>query len=210
MAESRYREVLAVLSDDPLGRLLSGRVGELLVEGNCPVCVVRAGGGEETEPLAAPSFDPPYARTRTLASVPLSAVIADRRVALLSLRPPPGEVASVTLVTRAGHLSTLLAIFGHLWGTAHVPPPQETGAGQRRGAVLSLLAEGLTDGGIAARLGVAERTVRREVNGLMRSAGATSRFQLALRAQELGWLSRPAGETTPDNDSAFHGRAAFS
>ncbi|MFF3444687.1 LuxR C-terminal-related transcriptional regulator [Streptosporangium sp. NPDC002721] len=213
MAESRYREVLVVLSDDPLGRFLSDQVGELPVDGNCSVSVVRAGSGEDAEfsAFSAPSLDGSrhllHARTRTLPSVPLSVMITDRRAALLSLRPAPGETAPVVLVRRAGHVATLLAVFDHLWSAAHLPPPPEAGARQRRGAVLSLLAEGLTDGGVAARLGVAERTVRREVNGLMRSAGATSRFQLALRAQELGWLNRPAGETTPDDQSAFHGRA---
>jgi DNA-binding NarL/FixJ family response regulator len=67
----------------------------------------------------------------------------------------------------------------------------------RSHAILHLMAEGLTDATISARLNIAARTVRREINGLKRAAGATSRFQLALRAQELGWLRCPAGETNP-------------
>ncbi|MER5649387.1 helix-turn-helix transcriptional regulator [Streptosporangium sp. NPDC002524] len=240
MAESRFREVLTVLSEDPLGRFLSERAGELRADENRSVSVVRAGenraassstradenraaslvrtgenravspaspasparaeaGGEEQGALADGS------RIRTLPSVPLSALITDRRTALLSLRPPPGEAAGpILLVTRPGHVSTLLAVFDHLWSTASAAPspggasPGGPGGRSRCRAVLELLAEGLTDNAVAARLGIAERTVRREVNGLMQSAGATSRFQLALRAQELGWLRRPAGETTPD------------
>ncbi|MFI6507783.1 LuxR C-terminal-related transcriptional regulator [Streptosporangium sp. NPDC050855] len=197
MAESRCREVLAVLSEDPLGRFLSERVGELRAAENRSVSVVRA----ET---AGPAPDSPAdrSRVRTLPSVPLSALITDRRTALLCLRTPPGEEAGpVALVTRPGHVSTLVSVFDHLWGSAYAPPPEGASPdGRPQGrcrAVLDLLAEGLTDNAVAARLGIAERTVRREVNGLMQSAGATSRFQLALRAQELGWLRRPAGETRP-------------
>lgn len=242
MAESRFREVLTVLSEDPLGRFLSERAGELRADENRSVSVVRAGenrsaalmrtdenrstspvrgdenrsasltrtdenrsaplvraeaGGEERGLLADGS------RSRTLPSAPLSALITDRRTALLSLRTPPGEAAGpIVLVTRPGHVSTLLSVFDHLWDTASAAPSPEgvsPGSRSRCRAVLDLLAEGLTDNAVAARLGIAERTVRREVNGLMQSTGATSRFQLALRAQELGWLRRPAGETTPES-----------
>ncbi|MGP3912341.1 response regulator transcription factor [Nonomuraea sp. 10N515B] len=68
---------------------------------------------------------------------------------------------------------------------------------ERSHAILRLMAEGLTDAAISARLDIAPRTVRREINGLKQAAGAASRFQLALRAQELGWLGCPAGETNP-------------
>ena len=188
---------------DPLGRFLAERTGELHAGENRSVSVVRAedgtedgGGGEEP---GSPADRP---RIRTLPSVPLSALITDRRTALLSLRTPPGETAGpVVLVTQPGHVSTLLSVFDHLWATGYVTPsPQDALLGGRSRAVLDLLAEGLTDNAVAARLGIAERTVRREVNGLMQSAGATSRFQLALRARELGWLRRPAGETTPEGE----------
>ncbi|WP_436761805.1 LuxR C-terminal-related transcriptional regulator [Streptosporangium sp. V21-05] len=225
MAESRFREVLTVLSEDPLGRFLSERAGELRADENRSVSVVRAGEGRSTSPVRTEPLvraDENRAahlvraeaggeeqgsladgsRIRTLASAPLSALITDRRTALLSLRIPQGEAAGpIVLVTRPGHVSTLLSVFDHLWDTASVTPSPEgasPGGMSRSRAVLDLLAEGLTDNAVAARLGIAERTVRREVNGLMQSAGATSRFQLALRAQELGWLRRPAGETTPD------------
>ncbi|GAA3014357.1 hypothetical protein GCM10017559_42060 [Streptosporangium longisporum] len=198
MAESRCREVLAVLSGDTLGRFLSERVGELGADESRSLSVVRAGtaGAEPDSPADRP-------RVRTLPSLPLSMLVTDRRTALLSLRTPPGEEAGpIVLVTRPGHVSTLLSVFDHLWSSAYTSPPTEgtSPGGRPQGrcrAVLDLLAEGLTDNAVAARLGIAERTVRREVNGLMQAAGATSRFQLALRAQELGWLHRPAGETAP-------------
>ena len=213
MAENGCREVLAVLSEDALGRFLSERVGELRAGEDHSISVVRAEAGAE------PGSPADRSRIRTAPSLPLSALITDRRTALLSLRTPPGEAAGpVLLVTRPGHVSTLLSVFDHLWNTAYPAPPPEAflpeGRSRRRcRAVLDLLAEGLTDGAVAARLGIAERTVRREVNGLMQSAGATSRFQLALRAQELGWLHRPAGETTPDTgpeSGPFPGRVSLS
>ncbi|MEU4835558.1 helix-turn-helix transcriptional regulator [Streptosporangium sp. NPDC023615] len=198
MAGSRCREVLVALSGDPLGRFLSERVGELRAGENRSVSVVRAG-----VPGTGPALPADRPRDRTLPSLPLSVLIVDRRTALLDLRTPPGEAPGpVVLATGHGHVSTLACLFDHLWDSAHAAPPAEGAhAGERpQGrclAVLALLAEGLTDGAVAARLGIAERTVRREVNGLMQSTGATSRFQLALRAQELGWLHRPAGETAP-------------
>ncbi|MGC5011893.1 helix-turn-helix domain-containing protein [Streptosporangium sp. DT93] len=220
MTGSGYREVLVALSEDPLGRFLSGRLDELRAGENRSVCVVRAGTGETVTGAGTGTGTGPGSRAgrsgvRTLPSLPLSALVADRRTALLSLRTPPGEAPGpVVLVTRPGHVSTLASVLDHLWEGAYAAPSAEAvpAGGRPQGrclAVLALLAEGLTDAAVAARLGIAERTVRREVNGLMQSAGATSRFQLALRAQELGWLHRPAGETIPGagpEGGPVHGR----
>jgi DNA-binding NarL/FixJ family response regulator len=60
---------------------------------------------------------------------------------------------------------------------------------QLRTQVLQLLADGLKDESIARRLAVSPRTVRRCVSVLMAECGADSRFQLALAAVRLGWLT---------------------
>jgi len=41
---------------------------------------------------------------------------------------------------------------------------------------------------VARRAGVHVRTVRRNITALCELAGVESRFPLALRARELGWL----------------------
>jgi DNA-binding CsgD family transcriptional regulator len=55
--------------------------------------------------------------------------------------------------------------------------------------LLALLAAGLTDGSVAARLGVSERTVRRTMAATMLRLGARSRFQAGLLAAHLGLVA---------------------
>ncbi|MCM4081122.1 helix-turn-helix domain-containing protein [Paractinoplanes hotanensis] len=57
--------------------------------------------------------------------------------------------------------------------------------------MLGLLATGLTDESVAARLGVSERTVRRTMAAVMARLGARSRFQAGLIAARQG-LTPPA------------------
>jgi predicted transcriptional regulator len=71
---------------------------------------------------------------------------------------------------------------GLVGGHAHDVPDDETRS------LLTLLAAGLTDAAIARSLGWSERTTQRRLQRLMRTLGATTRFQASLLASRRGWL----------------------
>jgi RNA polymerase sigma factor (sigma-70 family) len=61
----------------------------------------------------------------------------------------------------------------------------------REREVLRLLAEGLTNRQIAARLVVSEHTVHRHVTNILRKLGLHSRAAAAAQAVQAGLLGRP-------------------
>ena len=60
----------------------------------------------------------------------------------------------------------------------------------REREVLALLAQGLPDREIAARLVISRKTVEKHVGALLRKTGTHTRTAAALHAVELGWLDR--------------------
>jgi DNA-binding NarL/FixJ family response regulator len=69
--------------------------------------------------------------------------------------------------------------------------PDATPGGPRDKTTLSLLtclAAGLTDDGIARAFGCSLRTAQRYTQGLMHDLGATSRFQAGMKASQRGWV----------------------
>lgn len=54
--------------------------------------------------------------------------------------------------------------------------------------VLRLMAEGLPNKAIGARLGVSEHTAKFHVNAILRKLGAQSRTEAAVKATRLGWI----------------------
>ncbi|MCG5442378.1 helix-turn-helix transcriptional regulator [Micromonospora sp. NIE79] len=125
---------------------------------------------------------------RGVPSTPLSLLLVDRRIALMSVSTGCKGRYAILLQERA-HVSTIAEVFEALWREASVGELPAQQLGPRQATVLTCLAAGLTDAAIALRLDLTERTIRREVNSLMQTAGAVSRFQLALLAQERGWLT---------------------
>ncbi|SDH06566.1 regulatory protein, luxR family [Sinosporangium album] len=186
LAERGVEELVAVLGDDPLGRTVADSLADLPHIGL--VRIVRTPAPFDNEVAAGP-------QVRVLGAVPLSAAIVDGRAAVVRL--PYGEGGTrVFLTANAPHVATLASMADHLWDVA-CPAPVVEGRGP---VILHLLAGGLTDAAIAARLSIAERTVRRQISGLMQAAGAASRFELAVRAHQLGWLPCPAGGTRHHHD----------
>ena len=59
---------------------------------------------------------------------------------------------------------------------------------EREGEVLKLLAEGLTNAEIAARLSVGEETVKTHVASILRKLGLAHRTQAAIYALRHGWV----------------------
>ncbi|GAA2820724.1 helix-turn-helix domain-containing protein [Kribbella solani] len=123
---------------------------------------------------------------RMLRDVPLQLLLVDRRAALLPTAPDV-----VVELGPSSLLDALLRLFDLLWHQASPLTPALTegpltSADQQ---LLSLAAAGLTDQAIARRLGVAQRTVERRMQRILRSLDATTRFQAGLRAGQQGLLA---------------------
>lgn len=80
----------------------------------------------------------------------------------------------------------LTSLFQELWARAE--PLPWTGGTDGVRQVLQLAALGLSDDGIARRLGVSVRTVRARFAEAMSRLGARSRFQAGVEAARRGWL----------------------
>ncbi|GAA1577109.1 MULTISPECIES: helix-turn-helix domain-containing protein [Kribbella] len=122
---------------------------------------------------------------RMLRDVPLKLVVVDRRIALL----PTGADVVVELGP-SSLLDALLRLFDLLWHQASplTPAVSEGPLTSDDRQLLSLAAAGLTDQAIARRLGVAQRTVERRMQRILRALDATTRFQAGLRAGQQGLL----------------------
>ena len=88
-------------------------------------------------------------------------------------------------------LDALLRLFELLWQQASplAPTASEGPLSSEDQHLLSLAAAGLTDQAIARRLGVAQRTVERRMQRILRALDATTRFQAGLRAGQRGLLA---------------------
>lgn len=130
-------------------------------------------------------------QVRTAPALPLRMIVIDRETAFVPLVPHRSEVGAVVL-HGAGPTAALLALFEQVWleATPLDCPPQETepGSDRQEREVLRLLAQGLTDEAVSARLGVSVRTTRRIVAKVMERLGARSRFQAGVMASRGDWL----------------------
>jgi DNA-binding CsgD family transcriptional regulator/sugar-specific transcriptional regulator TrmB len=131
------------------------------------------------------------AEFRTSAILPPRMVLADRRAALVPLDPDDSRKGAL-YVTGFGIIATMLALFEQVWRIATplgaAPDPQREGLSTQERALLTLLADGLTDEAAAGRLGISHRTTRRMMSGLMERLNARSRFEAGLKAAQRGWL----------------------
>ncbi|MGY1813982.1 LuxR C-terminal-related transcriptional regulator [Blastococcus sp. SYSU D00820] len=95
--------------------------------------------------------------------------------------------------------------------TAAVPDAPErasgTGLTAREAAVLVLLAEGLTAGAVAHRLGCSPRTVEKHTAAVYRKLGVHDRVTAVLRGQRLGVLAPPAQEVATATGSGVPTRS---
>ncbi|WP_432246923.1 LuxR C-terminal-related transcriptional regulator [Streptomyces sanyensis] len=131
------------------------------------------------------------AAIRTVAHLPFRMQIVDRRAALIPLRLEDSAQGAL-LVEEPAVVSVLCALFDMVWSTA-VPlgtaaAPTGDGLSPQEQELLRLLAQGLTDEGVARKLGVSIRTERRMVTKVSELLGAQSRFQLGQRAAEMRLL----------------------
>ncbi len=131
------------------------------------------------------------AAIRTVAHLPFRMQIVDRRAALIPLQLEDSAQGAL-LVEEPAVVSVLCALFDMVWATA-VPlgtaaAPTGDGLSPQEQELLRLLAQGLTDEGVARKLGVSIRTERRMVTKVSELLGAQSRFQLGQRAAEMRLL----------------------
>jgi DNA-binding CsgD family transcriptional regulator len=129
------------------------------------------------------------ARVRVTPALPTYLVVVDSNFAILPMMHPSGEPAVLTL--RSSPLINFVSgIFEYYWDAAVDLPDQDgvaqAGITQQHDEVLRMLASGLHDDGVARRLGVSTRTVRRLVAESMEQLGAHSRFQAGVRAAVQG------------------------
>ncbi|WP_144311912.1 helix-turn-helix transcriptional regulator [Actinopolyspora erythraea] len=123
---------------------------------------------------------------RVVRSVPLRAVLVDDAAAVL------GDDEEVRVLRGTRQVTEVRRIAAELWNSASPVRSGSTSdrgaevAGSRHATVLRLLAEGLTDDGIARRTGVSVRTVRNDVASAMSRLDSRSRFQAGVRAARLG------------------------
>ncbi|WP_309227540.1 LuxR C-terminal-related transcriptional regulator [Streptomyces lunaelactis] len=130
-------------------------------------------------------------QTRTVPSLPMRLILCDRSVAVIPVNQEASREGAFVL-----HLSSVVAalnqLFELVWERAaplgETLAPDCDGPSERDLTLLKMLREGLTDEGIARRLGVSIRTVRRLMAELLKKLKAQSRFQAGMEAVRLGWL----------------------
>jgi len=134
---------------------------------------------------------------RIAPTLPLKLEIADRRMALIPLRMESGkpEAMRIVMLYESPLVEALVALFELLWdratpistgAPAAAAPAAAAPARSAHGDVITLLAAGLKDEVIAARLGLSLRTVRRHIAEILRDLNVTSRFQAGLEARRRG------------------------
>jgi DNA-binding CsgD family transcriptional regulator/sugar-specific transcriptional regulator TrmB len=129
-------------------------------------------------------------RVRALGNVPTQLLIMDESLAILAVdleNPRKGAI----FVQEPGLLQLLIYLFDHLWSEADpvfntsIDPDAPVG---RPARILELVAGGVKDERIARTLGVATRTVRRDIADLRHQLNVTSRAEIVAAAVRRGWL----------------------
>ncbi len=124
--------------------------------------------------------------TRVVPSLPFKMVLADRRMAIIPLKPEQAD-SHVLLVRSSALLDALYALFEILWqrgapvrlsaDDSLVDAETVPGLAPELRPLLALMAAGMNDKAIAHELGISPRTLERRVACLMQSLGARTRFQ---------------------------------
>jgi len=201
---ARLEELVHACRVEILSFVPSGVQGEENPEPARPLGVAVAGRGVQTRDIYLDSVrnHPPTMRhlrrlceqrvqVRTTASLPLRMMIFDRRSALIPIDPEQSQ-RGAALHHGLGMVTALCALFEQTWRTAHPlgtdRERDESGLTGQEREVLRLLAQGHTDEGVARRLGISVRTVRRITADLLKRLGAHSRFQAGALAVARGWI----------------------
>lgn len=127
---------------------------------------------------------------RAVPLVPTQMMIMDRDLAVVP-RSANDESGSAIFIREPALVALLVFMFDQLWSAA-IPvfgDPRQPGAPSGRTArVLELMAAGVKDERIARTLGIATRTVRRDIAELRDSLGVSTRTEIVAAAVRQGWL----------------------
>ena len=136
-------------------------------------------------------------QARVRPELPTKLWIVDDKMALIPIKTRQQGIDASFIVRPCDLLDSLMALFEAEWERA-IPLRtylEEDSAGlitgepdETRTAVLSCLAAGLTDEGIARSLGCSLRTAQRHIRRLMQDLNVTSRFQAGMEARQRGWV----------------------
>jgi two-component system nitrate/nitrite response regulator NarL len=131
-------------------------------------------------------------------SVPILALASDEAHAAEALRAgargvllrgAAREALAAALVAVARGLAVLEAPYAGEWLRPPDAPLAAEGLTPREREVLALLAEGLANKAIAARLGISEHTAKFHVNAILGKLGVESRAEAIVRAARLGLVA---------------------
>jgi len=193
---------ILVVSDDPLAR--AGIIARLA--GRPELTVVGESGGADAASIAAAlapeaalwDAGPGGADLRPPdGGVPIVALVTDEGAAAEALRAGARAVLSrgASADAMAAALAAAargLAVLDPAVAGGFVRPPEDApaeGLTAREAEVLGLLAEGLSNKGIAARLGISEHTAKFHVNAILSKLGAESRAAAIVKAARLGLVA---------------------
>jgi DNA-binding NarL/FixJ family response regulator len=118
----------------------------------------------------------------------IAAVEAGATGYLLKGAPRADVFAAVRVVAGGGSLLAPLAASAVLRRVRGEPSPNDFRLTPRERSVLELLARGLANKQIAARLGISERTVKFHVSAVFAKLGAANRTEAVARAAQLGMV----------------------
>jgi two-component system nitrate/nitrite response regulator NarL len=194
---------VAIVSDDPLAR--SGLAALLAARDDVAVAAALAPAEATATALSAVDallWDLGHAGAEAvdLAAAPPAVVLAgDDAQAGEALaagargvvgRDAGGDRITAALHAAARGLTALDAAFAPaLLRPRSGPAPEAEGLTPREAEVLALLAEGLSNKGIAARLGVAERTAKFHVESILGKLGAETRSEAIVIAARRGLVA---------------------
>jgi DNA-binding CsgD family transcriptional regulator len=144
---------------------------------------------------------------RLSSGLPMKLVMFDDTAAIMPLRSDDPAAGSL-LVHSPTLLYVLSVLFEELWehgvpwksdGTGAAAPaePTEPAPDARGMEVLRLMCLGMKDDVIARVLGVSRRTVQQDISDIGALLGARTRFQIAIFAQQRGWLPEVTGRKEP-------------
>lgn len=133
-------------------------------------------------------------QARVRPQLPLKMLIGDDRMAIIPISSAEQGSSAAFVIHRSSLLDALCILFEAEWDRAtplrewSADAPRPDAPDEESHQLLTLLAAGLTDEGIARSLGYSMRTTQRRIRALLAELDATTRFQAGRNAQARGWL----------------------